>query len=251
MPGYPLAGGAASLGNRLAVREYGGKRGQREKGQVHFRFALGHGTITNTDAEGNVTHTATVEDVQSQVNFKDPTDAKTLSEGTMRYDERNRPIARTVWLSPRGTIDPNNPPIAGEDGIPATDGLTTRMQYDDDLTDGVGLDADFAQHLADLGIGADSDGSATLATSSEGRRTLSVSDGLGRTVRTTQLDSTGATLTSSTATHDTMAAVAGYGDCPETSVTNALGHTNRRRTDGAGRTIQVVDALRLRVPRAD
>ena len=37
---------------------------------------LGHGTITNTDAEGNVTHTATVKDVQSHVNFKDPTDAK-------------------------------------------------------------------------------------------------------------------------------------------------------------------------------
>ena len=203
---------------------------------------LGHGTITNTDAEGNVTHTATVEDVQSHVNVNDPTDAKTLAETTTRYDERGRPIARTVWLTPRGTVDPNNPPIAGENGIPSTDGLTTRMRYDDNLTDGVGLDADFAQHMADLGLGADSDGGATLTTSPEGRRTLSVSDGFGRTVRTTQLDSTGVALTSNTITHDTLVAVTGYGDCLETSVANALGHTNRRGTDGAGRTIQVVDA---------
>ena len=116
------------------------------------------------------------------------------------------------------------------------------MQYDDNLADGVGLDADFAQHLADLGLGADSDGGATLTTSPEGRRTLSVSDGLKRTIRTTQLDSTGAALTSNTTTHDTMVTVAGYGDCLETSVANALSHTNRRRFDGAGRTIQVVDA---------
>jgi len=203
---------------------------------------LGNGIIANRDAEGNVTHTTVVSDVLSHTSYLNPDDAKTLNETTVKYAERGRPIARTVWLNPLGQVDPANPPIAGEGGIPATDGLTTRYQYDENLTDGVGLDAQFAQHITDLGVGAGSDGSATLVTTPAGRRSLSVRDGLGRTVRTVQLASDGSALTSNTTTYDTLVAIASYGNVLETSVANALGHTNRRRTDGAGRTIETVDA---------
>jgi len=87
---------------------------------------LGNDTITNRDAEGNVTHTAVVSDLLSHTSYLNLDDAKTLSETTVKYDERGRPIARTVWLTPLGNVDPTNPPIAGENGVPAADSLTTR-----------------------------------------------------------------------------------------------------------------------------
>ena len=203
---------------------------------------LGHGTITRTDWNGNVVHQATVADVLSHENTSDPLNAKTLQEVTTKYDARNRPVARTVWLSPRGAVVFTDPPIAGEGGIAATEGITTRYQYDDDLTDGVGLDQQFSQHLAGLNLGAGCNGSAALVTNPEGERTLSIKDGLGRAVRSVQLDANGAAVVSSTMTHDVMVALAGYGAVLETSVANALGHTTRTRTDGAGRTIASVDA---------
>ena len=70
-----------------------------------------------------------------------PINAKTLSESTTRFDGRGRTIATTTWLVPLGAVDPENPPIAGLSGVAATDGLTTQYLYDDNLTDGVGLDS--------------------------------------------------------------------------------------------------------------
>ena len=206
---------------------------------------LGHGTITNRDAAGNITHTAVVSDVLSHSSYLNPDDTKTLNETTVKYDERGRVVARTVWLEPLGQVDPNDPPIyEGSPPAPGetTGGLTTTYQYDDNLTDGTGLDAQFAQHLADLNLSPDSDGSATLVTTPAGRRTLSISDGLGRSVRTVQLASDDSALTSNTTAYDTVVAITDYGDVLETAVANAIGYTNRRRTDGAGRTVETVDA---------
>ncbi len=203
---------------------------------------LGHGTITRTDWNGNVVHQATVADVLSHENTSDPLNAKTLQEVTTKYDLRNRPVARTVWLTPRGAVVFTDPPIAGDEGIAATEGITTRYQYDDDLTDGVGLDQQFSQHLAGLNLGTGCNGNAALVTNPEGERTLSIKDGLGRAVRSMQLDANGAAVVSSTTTHDTVVTVADYGAVLETSSANALGHTTKQRTDGAGRTIESVDA---------
>lgn len=203
---------------------------------------LGHGTITVTDWNGNAVHQAHVAEVLTHENTSDPLNAKTLGEITTKYDARNRPVARTVWLSPRGVVDFTNPPIAGDGGVAATEGLTTRYRYDDNLTDGVGLDQEFGQHLAGLNLGAGCNGSAALVTNPTGERTLSIKDGLGRSVRSVQLDANGAAVVSSTTTHDVLVTVAGYGVVVETSVTNQLGHTTKQRTDGAGRTIQSIDA---------
>jgi len=94
-----------------------------------------------------------VEDVASHTNLNDPLDAKTLQEVTTRYDARGRVVARTVWLVARGAVDPENVPIAGLDSVSAEAGLTTQMVYDEDLTDGVGLDSATGAVVAQLGGG--------------------------------------------------------------------------------------------------
>ncbi len=121
-------------------------------------------------------------------------------------------------------------------------GLTTTYAYDDNLTDTTGLDATFSAHLAGLSLGADSDGAAVLTTNPAGERTLAIRDGLGRGVRSVVLDLSNTALVSHTSTFDTVVNVSGYGDVLETASANTLGHTNKSRTDGAGRTMQSLDA---------
>jgi hypothetical protein len=113
-------------------------------------------TLIEYDFIGNPTHVTRVKNVDPLPSccVDDPTDADTLNEVTTKYDARHRPIARTVWLAARGSVDENNPPIAGDNGVPATDGLTTRWRYDDDLTDGAGIDFDYAAQLGGLNFGA-------------------------------------------------------------------------------------------------
>ena len=71
----------------------------------------------------------------------DPTNAKTMAEATTRYDALGRTTMRTQWLVAQGLIDPNDVPIAGENGVSAADGITTRTLYDANLADGIGLDS--------------------------------------------------------------------------------------------------------------
>ncbi|MEM8739699.1 MAG: hypothetical protein AAGG38_14645, partial [Planctomycetota bacterium] len=166
-------------------------------------------TITRHDAHGNLTHTGRVADLDAVVFPGVPTpglpqagtdlpDADTLRETTTRYDARHRPIATTTWLVPLPEVDPNHVPIAGG-GLPGdpavtsggvTQGLTTTYTYDDDLTDGVGLDASGSygpQLAAQLPAGfyaAGSDGYAVAMTNPEGETSVRFVDGLGRTVLT-------------------------------------------------------------------
>ncbi len=210
----------------------------------------GNGTIVNVDGLGRATHTATVSNVAAHSgDYKNPIDAQTLQEVTTKYDSRGRVTARTVWLTPLGTVDPANPPIytgppVNNSATPpaAPYGLTTTYAYDDNLTDTTGLDATFSAHLAGLLLGADSDGAAVLTTNPAGERGLSLRDGLGRNVRSVQLAANNTALVSSTSTFDTIVNISGYGDVLETASANALGHTNKSRTDGAGRTLQSLDA---------
>lgn len=183
------------------------------------------------DYAGRLTYTQTL------------TGTDVFAQTTMRYDARGRITHHCVWLVSAGTVDPNNPPIAGENGVSAVNGLTTRYAYDDDLDDDVGLDDQFPTLLTGLNLGTGSDGSAILITDSTGRRIIEVLDGAGRQVRQAQLAANGTVLTSTTTTYDQIAAVSGFGDCLETTQTNALGHGNHERTDGAGRVIQTVDAV--------
>jgi RHS repeat-associated protein len=157
----------------------------------------------------------------------------TLNEATTRFDALSRPIARTVWLVQLETVNKNDPPIAGDHGTNATDGLTTRWVYDDNLTDGIGLDATYAAYLAGLDLGINAVGSAVEVTNPAGEKTVTVHDGIGRTVRT--LDGL------QHATNYAYDIV--IGGLLETRVIDALSHVTKSRTDGAGRVRESEDQL--------
>jgi RHS repeat-associated protein len=203
--------------------------------------------------------------------YNDPPDADTLNEVTTRFDARHRPVARTVWLVPRGNLDPNDVPIAGggAGGDPnvdiggVTQGLTTRWFYDEDLTDSVGLDAgvtvsfirgggsftlDISALLTELtsdGTSADAsvaDFSAVAVVTPEDEIRVTIQDGAGRTVASGWLEQAGGAITWGTVQHDAVVTVSGFGDVLETRAYDALDHITRSRTDGAGRTLESEDA---------
>jgi RHS repeat-associated protein len=171
----------------------------------------------------------------------DVPDTDTINETTTRYDARHRPIAQTVWLTPLPAVDEQNPFIYGEPDAPAgAVGLTTRWVYDDDLTDGVSLDATYASFLTDLNLGSGSVGSAVEMTDPAGDKSVTVYDAAGRVVK--MIDGNG---NSTKRVYDGLAAgIPGApGTLVETSIVDALGHVTKSETDGAGRILASVDAL--------
>lgn len=167
---------------------------------------LGHGSITRQDDAGRTVHQATVETVDDHsLTMANPVDGKTLREVTTKYDSLGRPVARTTWLTARGTVDVTNPPIAGLGSVPAGDGLTEQFLYDDNLSDGVGLDSSggvarligsanvslsaaltkLAATQANGGAGitfsTDAPGSARVSINGEGEVSFSIADAAGRT----------------------------------------------------------------------
>ena len=216
-------------------------------------------TVTRHDFHGNLTHQGRIEDVDDITfpnfqltgsNSTDLPDAGTLSETTTRYDARHRPVASTSWMVPLGAVDPDNVPIAGggQSGDPAVEvagevqGLTTTYAYDDDLTDGQGLEVAYATQInARLGasfFATGSDGSAMAMTNPEGETSVRFSDGLGRTVLS--VDPTG---DASSTDFDAVITLAGFGDVVQTTSADPLNHTTSQRTDGAGRTLETIDQL--------
>ncbi|MFN9437890.1 MAG: hypothetical protein ACK6DC_23535, partial [Planctomycetota bacterium] len=243
---------------------------------------LGHGTITNTDSNRRSVHTIQVADVASMTSsFANPTDAKTLSESTTRYDAAGRIQYQTTWLVPRGLVDPANPPIAGLNGVPLADGLTTQYLYDNNLTDGVGLDSATGVSVSRLGTGgtgtfnvslanaisrlantqanggagisfnASSPGRASVTINSEDEVSFSISDAAGRNVMSGKLNNyrgSGATAVNtlaswSTVLHDATTNLTGYGTVLITRQIDALGNATQSWSDAAGRTLRSLDQL--------
>jgi RHS repeat-associated protein len=148
--------------------------------------------VSGTDAFGNATYSAVIKDIPAtptQEWYRNPPEADTVNESTTRFDARNRPVARTVWLVPLSVENAwINPPIAGEGGIPPEQGLTTRWAYDENLTDGIGLDVIYGAYLAGLGLGEGAAGSMVEETSPAGRKSISISDAIGRAVRAVKIN---------------------------------------------------------------
>jgi len=214
-------------------------------------------TITRHDFHGNLTHTGRVENVDSVVFANTPEnttvltdlpDAETLQEVTARYDARHRPVATTTWLVPLPGVDPDAVPIAGggQAGDPALEingviqGLTTTYVYDDDLTDGQGLDAQhaaaIAAHLPGGFYLAGSDGYAEAMINPENETTVRFVDGAGRTVLT--IDPTG---DAATVTYDNTTQAPGIGTVLVTTATDPFGAVIQSLTDGAGRMLRGID----------
>lgn len=228
----------------------------------------GPGEIFNNDYYGNVTHTASVKKIfynddgagiPGGGTFHDPPAADTLNEVTTRYDARNRPVARTIWLEPRGNIDPNDVPIATA-GEP---GLTTRMYYDDDLSDGIGLESGVSvgslddsgafslnvmpvyQKIVDQQItfGNGSAFSAIATVNPEDEISVVINDGAGRQIGSGTIEKDGTVLTFSVTVHDVVGNLDGYGDVLETKHVDGMLNAKIYRRDGAGRLLERVDAL--------
>ncbi|AMV32618.1 tRNA nuclease WapA precursor [Pirellula sp. SH-Sr6A] len=243
---------------------------------------LGHGTIVNTDSNGRTVHTIQVSDVSTHVgSFSNPTDAKTLSESTTKFDGRGRVIYQTTWLSARGTVDPANPPIAGIGGVSLSDGLTTQYLYDDNLADGVGLDNSTGVSVSKLGTGGSgtfnvslsnaisklasteangganvtfsstAPGKATVVISPEDEISFTISDAAGRSVMSGKLNNyrgSGSTALNTLATwnctvYDATTSLSGYGTVLVTKSVDPQGNTTASWTDAAGRTLRSIDQL--------
>jgi RHS repeat-associated protein len=243
---------------------------------------VGHGIITNADAAGRSVHVIQVSDVSTHVgNFSNPTDSRTLSESTAKYDSAGRIIYQTKWLSPRGLVDPGNPPIAGVNGIPASEGHTTQYFYDNKLGDGIGLDSSVGISALKLGTGATgtfnislanalskladtvANGGAgvTFSSSTPGRAVVIVNpedeigfkifDAAGRAIMSGKLNNyrgSGATTLNTLATwkcavHDATTSLAGFGTVLVSQDVDALGNTTTTWTDGLGRVLRSIDQL--------
>ena len=246
--------------------------------QIGSQDPLGHGSISNTDSQGRVVHTATVSEITTHTDFSNPIDAKTLGESTTRYDVRGRAIAATTWLIPRGVVDVNNPPIAGLGSVPVSDGFTTFTMYDSNLSDGIGLDsaggvsvvkqsganptgtfnvslsaaiAKLADTQANGGAGltfnASSPGKATVTVNAEDEVSFAISDAAGRSVMSGKLDNYKGTVnnlvTWSCRIHDLTSNLAGYGTLLESRSIDALGYATKQRSDGDGRILRSFDQL--------
>ncbi len=154
--------------------------------------ALGHGQISNVDPLGRTVHSAAVADYDTHTNPSNPIDAKTLAETTTRYRDDGRIAATTTWKQALGAIDPLSPPIAGLDGIAATQGITTQYVYDNRVSDGFGLDSSAGITINRLGVGtasvniqaaltkladtvANGGADVTFASSRSGKATVAIS----------------------------------------------------------------------------
>ncbi|MFO0940477.1 MAG: RHS repeat-associated core domain-containing protein [Pirellulales bacterium] len=238
---------------------------------------LGHGSIRNANSLGRIVHTATVADVDQHIaDMVSPINSKTLSESTTQYDGLGRTIATTAWLVPLGAVDRENPPIAGLNGVSSADGLTTQYLYDDNLSDGTGLDSaagmspavpaasnpawkiSLASAIAKLAsaetaggaavnFSATSSGRASVVINPEFEVSFTISDAAGRTVMSGKLDNFTGTandlLTWSCQAHDTVTNVAGFGNCLESRSIDALGKVTKTLTDGIRRTLRAIDQL--------
>ena len=236
----------------------------------------GHGGITNNDYTGRVTHTAMVADYDSHTDKHNPIDAKTLGESTTRFDMLGRTIARTQWLVAQGTIDANDAPIAGLDGVSAADGITSQTIYDNNMNDGFGLDSSggvtvnklgggtfsvslsnamtkLADSVANGGAGlsftsGESACNAVVSINGEEEISFRISDGAGRTVMSGQIQShadpsPNDLITHSCQKHDTVINIAGFGDTLESRSIDANGKMTKTRADGAGRVLESEDQL--------
>jgi RHS repeat-associated protein len=124
------------------------------------------------------------------------------------------------------TFDALNRPVTQTNGA----GETSTIRYDDNLTDGVGIDAEL--NLAGLGLGAGADGSAIAETDPAGGTRYTVRDGIGRMVLVQ--DPNGNATRSS---HDAVS-----GGLVATTTTDALGHVTVVLQDGNGGVRQLIDA---------
>jgi RHS repeat-associated protein len=110
-------------------------------------------------------------------------------------------------------------------------GDATTYQYDDNLTDGSGLDSTYASLISSLGFGANANGRAVLTTNAVGEKKLEVMDGLDRTLLVRDGNGNVSRVSFDTISSGLVA----------TTTTNPLGKTVTEATDAAGQVRRTTD----------
>jgi len=190
-----------------------------------FTYTPSRKVLSETDFRGNVTSYGYSPCCDRRTSGTDPTGALT----TTGYDSFGNVLSVT---DPNGNItrmtyDGLNRVLTRKNGA----NETTTLSYDDNLADGVGMDAQ-ADRTSGLALGANSAGTGMQTTDPLGHSTFELRDGTGRVLRS--IDGNGNATTNK---FDVM--VSGL---LETSVADALAHTTRSRTDALGNQRRVVDA---------
>jgi RHS repeat-associated protein len=199
----------------------------------------GAATVNNYDHNGNVVASAQVADIAQVTNYlnlgTDPT--QVLSFSTIRYDARNRPVARSQWLTLPGLIDPQNPPIAS-----ALSGLTSTVAYDEQVGDGQGLETAYSSYLTGLGLDATVSGSLVTSTSPAGDTSVSIRDAAGRSVVAIDPLGHATRMQYDVLATPTVANFTMPGALLVTTVTDANNHSASSYSDAVGRTLITLDA---------
>ena len=232
----------------------------------------GNGRLTNTDFEGRVTHSAYLEDVNSHSRLSNPGASLTIRESTGRYDSLGRLTQSTAWLQPQGAIDANEAPIAGLDGLPVADGLTSQIYYDSNLDDDIGLDdsnngmtiqklggsGNYSLNLQScldllnapdklVAFGFRSAGQAIVSINPEEEISVLIADGIGRTVMTAQLRPHSSAnpfeIIDYQITVHFDPSLSASTDLVETQIFDGANNVSKIRMDGAGRAIEIEDQL--------
>jgi RHS repeat-associated protein len=177
-----------------------------------------------TDARGGVTRYTYSTCCDRLETVVEPTGATTR----FVYDANGNRITLTDanGIVERSSYDALNRPTSVVNGA----GETKTIAYDDNLTDGAGLDSQL--NLSGLGLGAGADGSAVAVTDALGARRFLVKDGVGRSVL--ERDQTG-----NVSRYGYDAIVAGL---VESTRTDPLGNVTRNQTDAAGKARAIIDA---------
>lgn len=218
--------------------------GRAEQGTMSYRYTLDGKPAQVIDANGNVSGSEygvccarlvksfdaagfqTTFSYDAVGNQTTVTDANNLTTVTV-YDVIGRPVTRTDAA-----------------------GRVTTYRYDDNLTDGVGLDAVYGQYLVGLDFGRDpasgygADGAAVAMTDADGHTTVQINDGLGRVIRA--VDALGHATTTTYDSVVTDATVADDGSATTsllvaTVTTDALNQQTTRLVDGLGAVRVLID----------
>jgi RHS repeat-associated protein len=127
------------------------------------------------------------------------------------------------------TFDARNRPLTSTD----TASEKTTMSYDDNLTDGSGVDGTYPKAVSGLSFGPGTVGSAVAVTNPAGETSIEVHDGIGRTIR--RMDGNGNSVTVG---FDVVLA----NGLVSISQADALGHTTANHSDAGNHIRESVDA---------
>ena len=194
-----------------------------------------NGVIYGYDGVGNTTYTAKGSGVSGVISgglaYNLPS-SQVLGETTEVYDALRRPLAKTVWAAPLGSVNPHAVPIATN----TAQGVTTTYAYAFDATTQPALSGLLTGNGITFSSGQ---GSVVRTIAPSGESTVAIKDGVGRTVASGTLDNTSALVSETVVQYNDVSQTGPM----QTTALNLHGETLASYTTSTGRVVQTVDTL--------